>query len=283
MQKYDKSFDCTRFTAFNEKLRESLNAKSWDGKYYLRAFYDNGDKLGSHENNEYKIDLLSQSLSIISEIVPENRVKKIIASVEKDLVDEKKKIIKLFAPPLANSLNNPGYIMNLPEGMCENGGQYTPAVAWYLMALIKIGNYDKAYTYYQMINPLNRTKNEESTKQYKVEPYVIAETISSSDNFVRRGGYTWNTTAAGWFYRIGTQDILGLKRNGDKLKIEPALPKTWKGYKMVYHYLDTTYNIKVTKGDEYREIDGQKNISKTFRLVNDAKEHEIIVSISEKE
>lgn len=283
MQKYDKSFDCTRFTAFSEKLRESLNAKSWDGKYYLRAFYDNGDKLGSHENNEYKIDLLSQSLSIISEIVPENRVKKIIASVEKDLVDEKKKIIKLFAPPLANSLNNPGYIMDLPEGMCENGGQYTPAVAWYIMALIKIGNYDKAYTYYQMINPLNRTKNEESTKQYKVEPYVIAETISSSDNFVKRGGYTWNTTAAGWFYRIGTQDILGLKRNGDKLKIEPALPKTWKGYKMVYHYLDTTYNIKVTKGDEYREIDGQKNISKTFRLVNDAKEHEIIVSISEKE
>ena len=145
MKKYDKDFDTTKYLTFNEKLKENLNKKTWDGAYYLRAFFDNGDPLGSHENTECKIDLISQSFSILSEVAPKDRVEKVITSVEEQLVDNKLKIIKLLTPPFYKSLNNPGYIMNYPKGIRENGGQYTHATAWYIMALIKAVYHDRAF------------------------------------------------------------------------------------------------------------------------------------------
>ena len=280
MQQYKKDFDCTKYTEFNEKLRESINNKAWDGEYYLRAFYDNGDKLGSHENRECKIDLLSQSFAILSQIIPKNRVQKVLDSVERQLVDKKNNIIKLLTPAFSKTLNNPGYIMSYPAGIRENGGQYTHSVSWYLMALIQTGNYEKAYEYYQMINPINRTQKEESVEKYKVEPYVIAADIYSSENFAGRGGWTWYTGSAGWFYRVGVQNILGIKKQGNKIKIEPSIPMKWKGYKAIYQYLDTPYNIKVVRGNEiYQELDGKRTTSKAITLKNDGKEHEITISI----
>ena len=180
-----------KYLEFNQKLKESLNDNTWDKDYYLRAFYDNGDKLGSHENSECKIDLISQSFSILSGVAPKNRIQKIITSVEENLVDDKNKIIKLLTPPFSKTLNNPGYIMNYPKGIRENGGQYTHSVSWYLMALIKAGYHDRAYRYFQMINPVNRTKTEVKTNIYKTEPYVIAADIYSSESFPGRGGWTY--------------------------------------------------------------------------------------------
>ena len=278
MKKFDKKFDCSPYLKFNEKLKDSLNKKAWDGNYYLRAFYDNGDKLGSHENTECKIDLISQSFSIISGVAPKDRTQKVITAVEENLVDNKNKIIKLLTPPFAKSLNNPGYIMNYPKGIRENGGQYTHAVSWYLMALIKSGYHDRAYRYYQMINPINRTKNESMVKKYKVEPYVIAADIYSSESYPGRGGWTWYTGSAGWFYRVGILDILGIKKSGKILKIDPRLPISWDGYRAVYRYQETNYNIEVKKGLKYSvEIDGKKTISSKIELVDDQKEHNIIV------
>jgi cellobiose phosphorylase len=257
-----------------------LNKKTWDGSYYLRAFFDNGDVLGSHENTECKIDLISQSFSILSEVAPKDRVEKIITSVEEQLVDEKNKIIKLLTPAFAHSLNNPGYIMNYPRGIRENGGQYTHAVSWYLMALIKAGYHDRAYRYYQMINPINRTKNAAAVEKYKVEPYVIAADIYSAENFPGRGGWTWYTGSAGWFYKVGIESILGIKKYGDKLKLDPKIPIAWDGYKAVYNYKDTVYNIEVKKASkDFIELDGKK-VHSNINLVNDKKDHLITVHIS---
>ena len=281
MKKADKKFDCTKYVTFNEKLKENLNKRTWDGNYYLRAFFDNGDKLGSHENTECKIDLISQSFSIISGVAPKDRTQKIITSVEEQLVDNKNKLIKLLTPAFSKTLNNPGYIMNYPRGIRENGGQYTHSVSWYLMALIKSGYHDRAYRYYQMINPINRTKNEEETNKYRVEPYVIAADIYSSDNFPGRGGWTWYTGSAGWFYRVGVQNIIGIQKHGDKLKIEPKIPIAWDGYTVKYRYMDTTYNIEVKKGEKTScELDGKKLISSTISLINDKKDHEIKIHIN---
>ena len=278
IKKYDKSIDTSKYVKFNEKLKDNLNKKTWDGSYYLRAFFDNGDLLGSHENNECKIDLISQSFSILSEVAPKDRVQKIITSVEEQLVDNKNKIIKLLTPPFSKSLNNPGYIMNYPKGIRENGGQYTHSVSWYLMALIKAGYHDRAYRYYQMINPANRTQTKADTDKYKVEPYVIAADIYSSENFPGRGGWTWYTGSAGWFYRVGTQNILGLQKHGNKLKIDPRMPVSWDGFKAVYNYLDTTYNIEVIRGERQAALlDGKEIISSTFLLQNDRREHNIKV------
>ena len=280
MKKYDKEFDLTKYTEFNDKLKESLNKKTWDGSYYLRAFFDNGDPLGSHENTECKIDLLSQSFSILSGVAPKDRVEKLLNSVEEELVDSNNKIIKLLTPAFSKSLNNPGYIMNYPKGIRENGGQYTHSVSWYIMALIKAGYFDRAYRYYQMINPVNRTKKEEDVSKYKVEPYVIAADIYSNEQFPGRGGWTWYTGSAGWFYRVGVEEILGIKKQGDKLEIKPNIPIAWDGYKAVYNYMDTTYNIEVIKNNkEGLLVDDKEIISSHITLKNDKKTHKIIVNV----
>ena len=278
MNKLDKKFDTDEYTKFNEKLSDALNKKAWDGEYYLRAYFDNGDKLGSHENSECKIDLISQSFSILSEVVPKDRLQSVINSVEDNLVDNDSKIIKLLTPPFEKSLNNPGYIMNYPKGIRENGGQYTHAAAWYIMALIKAGYSDRAFRYYQMINPVNRSINEKLVNSYKTEPYVIAADIYSAEHHPGRGGWTWYTGSAGWFYRVGITEILGLKKNGDILRIEPAMPVAWEKYNVTYHYMDTTYEIEVVKSKKDSVVVDRKTQEEGYiKLENDGKTHKVVV------
>ena len=279
MNEYDSNFNTEKYTEFNNKLKNNLNKKAWDKDYYLRAYFDNGDKMGSHENDECKIDLISQSFAILSEIIPSERIDSVIQNVEEQLVDKDNKIIKLLTPPFKKSLNNPGYIMSYPKGIRENGGQYTHATSWYIMALIKLGMYDKAFEYFQMINPVNRSKTKEEIDLYKVEPYVIAADIYSSEIYPKRGGWTWYTGSAAWHYNVGIKEILGFEKQGDKLIINPHVPKSWNSYKMVYHYEDTTYNIEVEKGNTYEvEIDNKKITTKEITLVNDKTTHNIKIT-----
>ena len=280
VKKSHHKIDTTKYNDFNAKLKENLNKKTWDGEYYLRAFFDNGDKLGSHENTECKIDLLSQSFSILSGVAPKDRAEQSLDSIEDQLVDPSLKIVKLLTPPFEKTLNNPGYIMNYSKGIRENGGQYTHAVAWYLMALIKMGYHDRAYRYFQMINPANRSLTYDTVRSYAVEPYVIAADIYSSKSFPARGGWTWYTGSAGWFYRVGIEEILGIHKMGDKLKIEPAIPVAWDKYQVTYHYMDTTYQIEISRGKtESIKVDGKSHVSNTIHLSNDKKEHKIQVVI----
>ena len=268
---------------YEEKLNElkiSLNENAWDRDYYLRAFFDNGDPLGSSMNQECKIDLISQSFSIISEVIPNNRIEKVIKSVEENLVDKDLGIIKLLTPPFSKSKNNPGYIMDYPEGIRENGGQYTHAASWYILALIKLGLGDKAYEYFQMINPINRTKNEKDVQKYKVEPYVIAADIYSNKNNPARGGWTWYTGSAGWFYYIGLSEILGIKKRGNTLRFKPCVPKSWKSFDIEYKYLDTLYKIKINFNNKKDGIlvDGDKISKDYITLKNDKRIHAIVVN-----
>ena len=278
LQKYNIDIDVLKYLEFNELLKKNLNKYAWDGEYYLRAFFDNGDKLGSHENLECKIDAISQSFSIISEVVPKERILDVINSVETNLVDHENKLIKLLTPPFNNSINNPGYIMSYPNGIRENGGQYTHGISWYIIALIKAGFIDKAYEYYKMINPINRSLKKCDVLKYKVEPYVIAGDIYSSKYFPGRGGWTWYTGSSGWFYKIGIEDILGLKKEGNKLRIEPNIPSFWNNYKIKYKYMNTTYNIEVIRNTKNEVIFDNKIIStKTIVLKDDKLTHDMTV------
>lgn len=283
LKKSKIKMDYDKYLNFNEKLKDNLNKKTWDGEYYLRAFFDNGDKLGSHENSECKIDLISQSFSILSEVATKDRVQKVINSVEENLVDDKNKIIKLLTPPFSKSLNNPGYIMNYPKGIRENGGQYTHAVSWYILALIKAGYYDRAYRYYQMINPSTRTKHQREVDNYKVEPYAIAADIYSPESFPARGGWTWYTGSAGWFYRVGVESIIGIHKFGDKLKLDPRMPIAWDSFSVVYKYMDTKYEIKVFKAKkEAFTLDGIWKDKNIISLVNDGKTHKVEIKVISK-
>ena len=170
--------------------------------------------------------------------------------------------------------------MNYPRGIRENGGQYTHAVSWYLMSLIKAGYHDRAYRYYQMINPINRTGNKKDVDRYKVEPYVIAADIYSSESFPGRGGWTWYTGSAGWFYKVGVEDILGIHKRGEILRLDPKMPIAWDGFKATYQYLDTTYEIEVIKSKtESVTLDGKKIISPEITLTNDKKTHSITIRV----
>ncbi len=273
--------DDKKYIKYLQELRNSLNTVAWDGNYYRRAFFDNGDVLGSNMNDECKIDLISQSFAILSDTIPSERIEQVIQSVETNLVDNKLKIIKLLTPPFKESKNVPGYIMDYPKGIRENGGQYTHSVAWYIMALLKTGYTDRAYQYYQMINPINRTINKESVDVYKVEPYVIAADIYSNYEYPARGGWTWYTGSAGWFYNIGLTNILGFIKEGIYLKIEPKVPSDWKNFDIEYQYLDTLYKIKVNLKEKNNSImmDGELINSNSIRLKNDKRIHAVIVNI----
>jgi cyclic beta-1,2-glucan synthetase len=170
--------------------------------------------------------------------------------------------------------------MNYSKGIRENGGQYTHAVSWYLMALIKAGYHDRAYRYFQMINPVNRTLDQKGVEKYCVEPYVIAADIYSSESFPGRGGWTWYTGSAGWFYRVGVQEILGIHKMGDKLKLDPKIPVSWDGFTMKYRYIETEYTIEV-KRDKKEElnVDGKVETTNTISLENDGKQHTIVLTI----
>ena len=267
----------------NEKLKNALNNNAWDGKYYLRAYFDNGEKLGSHENDECKIDLISQSFSILSDVCPEDKVTSVINSVEENLVDKDLKIIKLLTPAFDKTLNDPGYIKKYPVGIRENGGQYTHSTSWYIMALLKTGNIIKAWNYYQMINPVNRSLNESDVSTYQIEPYVISADIYSNPKYKAHGGWSWYTGSAGWFYRVGVEEILGIKKYGDSLVLDPKVPNSFKNFEIKYKYNDSTYNIKVNIGKEEKLIiDGKTQRSKNkIKLSDKKKKYEVSLYIKE--
>ena len=272
IEKFDSSYDISKLEKFNSKLKDNLNKYGWDDKYYLRAYFDNGDRLGSHDNTECKIDLISQSFALISGVCPEEKKDEVLSSVSDNLVDEEHGLVKLLTPPFSKSLNNPGYIMNYSKGIRENGGQYTHAVSWYIMALIKEKKYDEAYRYYQMINPV--TKN--NIEEYKVEPYVIAADIYSATNMAGRGGWTWYTGSAGWFYNVGIRNLLGIKKEGSILNIEPCVLDKFKKFNITYRYLDTTYDIEVIKDKTDKILVDGTSVSK-IKLVNDKKKHDVVI------
>ena len=271
--------DITKYQDFNSKLKESLLKNAWDGKYYLRAFFDNGNKLGSHENDECKIDLISQSWSILTEIATEDQIKTIIDSVEENLVDEEHGFIKLLTPAFSTSKDNPGYIKDYSKGIRENGGQYTHSVSWYIMALVKLGLNDKAYKYFNMVNPINHTLTKELVNKYCVEPYVIAADIYSNEEFIGHGGWTWYTGSSAWFYRVGIVSILGFNKVGNKLYILPAMPRKWEGYKITYRYGKSIYVINVNNDKDNNEIRVDGKVVKEIELIDDGKSHNVNVNI----
>ena len=278
---YNISIDKKNYSKFLNNLKNSLNNNAWDGEYYIRAFFDNEDKLGSKLCDECQIDLISQSFSILSEVVPFDRIGTVIKSVEDNLVDKNLKIIKLLTPPFKETKNIPGYIMDYPKGIRENGGQYTHSAAWYIMALIKVGYIDRAYQYYQMINPVNRTQTKEAVEKYCIEPYVIAADIYSNFKYPARGGWSWYTGSAGWFYNVGLTKILGFIKEDNYLRIEPNVSSEWKDYELEYKYMDTLYKIKVNLNKDKNSImvDGESVNSNSIKLKNDKRIHAVIINI----
>nr|WP_284680395.1 glucoamylase family protein [Aceticella autotrophica] len=260
----------------------SIEGNAWDGSWYTRAYFDNGMPLGSQQNTECKIDSLSQSWSAISGAAKEHRVKEALKAVENYLISYENGLIKLLFPPFDDGELNPGYIKGYVPGVRENGGQYTHAAVWVILAYVMIGEGDKAWRLYNMINPINHTRTPIESARYKVEPYVMAADVYAVEPNVGRGGWTWYTGAAGWMYRVGLEHMMGFKKHGDILMVDPCIPKSWGQYTIEYNYVnETKYIIEVKnpegieKGVKEVYLDGELQLSKKIKMIDDNKTHKI--------
>lgn len=244
-----------------EFIRENIEKNAWDGKWYKRAYFDDGTSLGSKENEECKIDSLSQSFALISGGGDKERGKKAMESTIENLVDEELGLIKLLSPPFEKSKLEPGYIKGYVAGVRENGGQYTHAATWVILALTKLNMGDKALKYFNMINPINHTRTEAECEKYKLEPYVMAADVYIREPHGGRGGWSWYTGTAGWMYKVGLENILGFtKYKGEGYKINPCVPSEWSGFEINVNNEKEQYKIIVKKSTENKIIINGKEI-----------------------
>ena len=232
-----------------ENLRKNLNTQGWDGRWFKRAYTDDGDILGSIENDECRIDSIAQSWSVISGAGDNDKKFISMDSLENHLVDRENGIIKLLDPPFENGKLKPGYIKSYLPGVRENGGQYTHAAIWAIIAEAMLGFGDKAAELYRMINPIEHSRTKDAAKKYKVEPYVIPADVYGAGNLAGRGGWTWYTGSSSWYYVAGIEYILGLKIRDNVLFFEPCIPKDWKEFSIKYKFGNSIYNINVHNPD----------------------------------
>lgn len=284
-----KRGDDKRAAIYMEKaqaLVHSIEQNAWDGEWYRRAFFDNGTPLGSAENDECKIDSLCQSWSVITGSGEARRRATAMDAVRRELVRPEDKLICLLAPPFDHGTLEPGYIKGYLPGVRENGGQYTHAAAWVIMATALQGRGKEAFELFSMINPINHTLNPGDVQRYQGEPYVLCGDVYSRPPLTGRAGWSWYTGSAGWMYRVGIEYILGLKVTSEYFTIDPCVPPSWKEFSITYRAKNVLYEIEVKNPDGVEkgvvsvEVGGQAVADKKiyFAAAKDA-DHEKQVTV----
>jgi cyclic beta-1,2-glucan synthetase len=265
------------------ELKSALEASAWDGKWYRRAYYDDGTPLGSVQNDECQIDSLSQSWSVLSGVADENRIESAMNAVRDHLIQRDDRLIQLFNPPFNHTEHDPGYIKGYPPGIRENGGQYTHAAIWAIWAFAAMGKGTFAESLFRLINPIYHSETSEKATHYRVEPYVVVADVYSTPPHTGRGGWTWYTGSSGWMYRLGVEAILGIQRVGTNLRIDPATNAKWESYEVEYRYGETLYKIKVLNPNHVEHgvkkvlLDDKLLESNFVPLVDDGRQRTITV------
>jgi cyclic beta-1,2-glucan synthetase len=223
--------------------------QAWDGEWYRRGYYDDGRPLGSAQNDECQIDSISQSWALLSGAVPRRFAERALDAVRARLIDRQSRLLMLLSPPFDRSDQDPGYIKGYPPGIRENGGQYTHAAVWALMAVAKAGNGDEAAELFHMLNPINHTRTPSGVAKYRTEPYVLDGDVYARPPHAGRGGWSWYTGSAGWLYRAGLESILGLRGRGSHFIIDPCVPSSWTEFSITWRRGEATYEITVSNPD----------------------------------
>jgi cyclic beta-1,2-glucan synthetase len=235
----------TRWRRHADGVRAAIETHAWDGEWYRRATFDDGTWLGAKDSEECKIDSIAQSWAVLSGAARPERAAAAMASLERYLIDQENDIALLFTPPFDRIDHDPGYVKGYPPGLRENGGQYTHAALWAVLAYTKRGAGDKAMELFSLLNPINHARSLEDVRRYKVEPYVVAADVYSVAPHVGRGGWTWYTGSAGWMYRAGIEGILGIQRTGNFVIVNPCIPAVWPGFEATLAMGATRYDIRV--------------------------------------
>ncbi len=260
-------------------LRSRIEAAGWDGDWYRRAYFDDGTPLGSAHNKECRIDAVSQSWAVLSGAAELERASMAMTALETNLVSKEMKLIKLLDPAFNSKELNPGYIKGYVPGVRENGGQYTHAAVWSLMAFAELGQREKLWELFQMIHPIHHTSNAIAVGRYKTEPYVMAADVYANESHKGMGGWTWYTGSAGWMYQFILDSFIGLVRRGRLLEVRPCFPLQWRSVQVVYRYGKSEYRIKVFQVSEgvvsRWKMDGLEGEGNVISLDDDGVAHQV--------
>ena len=222
-----------RWTTARKGWIEALHGPAWDGEWFRRAFFDNGAPLGASANEECRIDLIAQAWSVLSGASEPQYTSKAMAALRDNLIDRDANLLRLLHPPLQHSANNPGYIQAYPPGVRENGGQYSHAAVWAMMAQALTGDTEGAWKSFEALSPAHRWQNAALGQAYELEPYVMAGDIYSAAPYVGRGGWSWYTGSAAWLYRASIETLLGLTIRPGAVRLEPRVPAHWPRFEIV--------------------------------------------------
>lgn len=279
-------YRATEYRKRAQKLIEAIEENAWDGNWYIRAFFDDGTPLGSHTQPEAKIDSLSQSWAVITGLGSKDREQLAFSEMIEKLVSERDQIIKLLDPPFNKSVPNPGYIQGYPPGIRENGGQYTHAATWVVIAAAKLKKGELAHHLFSIINPIFHGNDPAHVEHYKNEPYVTSGDVYSVGALAGHGGWSWYTGSSGWLYRAGLEWILGLKVRGDHFTVDPVIPSSWPGFRMRYVRAGVRYRIEVDNSAKVESgvlsllINGEENPDKKVYFANfDATQSDVTIVV----
>lgn len=273
------------YESHKEKLKLALESEGWDGDWYKRAFFDDGTPIGSSLNDECRIDSISQTWAVLSEAADKTRAQRAMKKVEEFLIRKNSKLVLLLTPPFDKTPKDPGYIKGYVPGVRENGGQYTHAAIWVIMAYAKLGEGTKAQEIFKMLNPILHSTNQTESNEYKIEPYVLAGDVYAGHPHEGRGGWSWYTGSASWYYRAGLESILGFTLCGNKLSIAPCIPNHWPSYEMTYIFGKSKYTIEVknpfglSTGSAIVELNGSRLDGSEIDLVDDGNSNIVNITL----
>jgi cyclic beta-1,2-glucan synthetase len=271
-----------RYRSEARRLAAALD-RAWDGEWYLRGYYDDGSPLGSARNDECRIDSVAQSWAVLSGAAPLRLAERAMDSVRTYLMARGARTVLLLHPPFDTSVQDPGYIKAYPPGIRENGGQYTHAAAWIVMALARLGSGDEAAEIFHMLNPVNHTRTADEVARYQAEPYVLAGDVYNHPAHRGRAGWSWYTGSAGWMYRAAVESILGLRRSGATFAVDPSVPSTWPDYEVTWQLWNTRYVIHASnpdrrcRGVKHATLDGHPVDHLRIPIASDGLEHHVVI------
>jgi cyclic beta-1,2-glucan synthetase len=269
-----------------DQLRAAVESQAWDGKWYLRAWFDDGTPLGSMANDECRIDSLPQSWAVISGAGDRERAVTAVDAAVAHLVDRQSHLVKLFTPPFDKGSLQPGYIKGYVPGIRENGGQYTHAAIWLVQALAGLGRGSEAMALWQMLSPIDHTDSAEKVDRYRVEPYVVAADVYGVPPHVGRGGWTWYTGSASWLYRAAVETLLGFTLRGNVLSFDPRVPAGWREFEIDYRFGSSVYHCRIENPNGRESgvaevwLDGHRQSDSHIPLGDDGVRHEVRVVLN---
>jgi cyclic beta-1,2-glucan synthetase len=281
----DDPESAAQYRRLADLLLQRVEDKAWDGRWYLRAWFDDGMPLGSEENEECRIDLIAQAWSVMGPAEPPERSSVALASAFEQLVDDEDRLILLLRPPFNRIQHDPGYIRGYPPGIRENGAQYTHAATWAIWAAARLGWSDQVGRLLGILDPVKRSASEADARHYRLEPYVLAGDIYSQGDNAGRGGWSWYTGAAAWAWRGAIEAVFGLKRRADKLMIDPCLPPAWDRCRATLRtgassYVIEYHRVEAAEPGVRIEVDGRPMSGNLIDFRDDGKAHRVVVAVN---